>query len=286
MRYVIIAVMLLVAYVIINFSITRRIPSLTLPKRISNVKPGVPRVIFRTYGNLTVSKPMYNYCHYEWKRLNPEYIIVWFSNKQCDRFMEKVFPHLFDTYQMLKPGAYKADLWRLCVLYHFGGIYVDAFATPHQPLDKMLQNCWSISGRDQFIAPLDPPFSGSGVHNGFMVASKHHPFLKQCIDDIVLNVKNKYYGESSLAITGPICLRKSINKVLNHKCKFRLGKNIHGPLTFYLLMFQWGPRQYVFRGDTILLSKKYSFLSWLYEKIVKRGKGHNYLWVTRDAFSK
>ena len=41
------------------------------------------------------------------------------------------------------------------------------------------------------------------VVNGLFYAEAGHPALKRCIDQIVYNVKNKYYGFTSVSPTGP-----------------------------------------------------------------------------------
>ena len=32
---------------------------------------------------------------------------------------------VYDAYTRIKPGAFKSDLWRYCVLYVYGGFYID-----------------------------------------------------------------------------------------------------------------------------------------------------------------
>ena len=56
--------------------------------------------------------------------------IVYFNDKACKNFIKQHFgPNVVKAYNMLIPGAYKADLWRLCVLYIHGGIYGDLTQT-------------------------------------------------------------------------------------------------------------------------------------------------------------
>ena len=41
-------------------------------------------------------------------------------------FISKYFnKDVLEAYDTLLPGAYKADLWRYCILYKMGGIYMD-----------------------------------------------------------------------------------------------------------------------------------------------------------------
>ena len=65
------------------------------------------------------------------KRLNPEFNIYLYNDDECLKFIEQNFDNtILNAYNNLIPGAYKADLWRLCVLYVYGGIYVDIKMQP------------------------------------------------------------------------------------------------------------------------------------------------------------
>ena len=49
----------------------------------------------------------------------------------CRDFIAKHFSEeVVYTFDKLKPGAYKADLWRYCVMYITGGIYLDIKMCP------------------------------------------------------------------------------------------------------------------------------------------------------------
>jgi mannosyltransferase OCH1-like enzyme len=217
-------------------------------------------------------------CNKKWIELNPTFNMLWYSNKNCDYFMLKNYSGpINDAYKILKPGAYKADLWRLCILYKYGGIYIDAYATPFVSLKKMLP-------KYSFVSILDASIYGKGIHNGFIMAKRHHPFLKQCIEDIVENVNNKFYGKSSLDITGPIALSKAINKVLKKPYnKHVKGINNHGKLSYYLYDFHWGIYQNIYDKDTKIFKKYYSFLYYLYRKNIKND-GYHIMWKQKKVY--
>ena len=57
---------------------------------------------------------------------NPRFNHHLFDDNDCREFIKTHFqPDVLEAYDTLIPGAYKADLWRLCVLFINGGIYVD-----------------------------------------------------------------------------------------------------------------------------------------------------------------
>lgn len=63
-------------------------------------------------------------------------------DNQCkDDFMSTVFGNtkIFWAYSMINPlvGASKADIWRYCALYTYGGVYLDDDSDIKTPLDEV-----------------------------------------------------------------------------------------------------------------------------------------------------
>ena len=59
-------------------------------------------------------------------RHNPDIKICLYHEKQCQKYMETHFEEkIVNAYNKLVPHSYKSDLWRFCVLYREGGIYMD-----------------------------------------------------------------------------------------------------------------------------------------------------------------
>jgi len=234
----------------------------------------IPNIIFRTTETLITNLHMYE-CNKQWEILNPNYSIVWYNNDNRRRFMKKYFPKILETYDKLKPGAFKCDLWRLCILYKFGGVYIDSEAIIYSPI-KQIANCG-------FVAVLDCKQAGSGIHNGFIISERKHPFLKQAIFDIVENVKNKYYGNGPLDPTGPIALSKSINRAIGRRDdhKHKLGMN-RCKYNYYLYRFEYGPYQNIYDRDEKIISKKYSFINYIYQKLSKNN--YTKLWKKRNIY--
>jgi len=115
-----------------------------------------------------------------------------YDDQECEQFLTAHFPpEVVATWRSLIPGAYKADLWRLCILYHFGGMYMDIKLKPTIRLSTLLT-------REYFVS------DGKGsVYNGFMVSKHQNPMLLQGIVQIIKNAKNFYYGETPWCPTGP-----------------------------------------------------------------------------------
>lgn len=247
---------------------------------------GIPKIIYRTFNRRYINGKMYNLCHKKWLELNPDYQVVWFSDKQCDKVVQNYSHNVWYYYKKLKPGAFKADLWRLCMLYKYGGVYVDAYTTPYKSIKYIIDSSnLKEKRKNKFISVLDCNQSGGGVHNGFIISTPYHPFLKQCISDIVSNIKSKNYTNHVLGVTGPVCLYNSIEKVIQRKNrKIKVGLNFIGELQFYLLYLEWGPFQYICDSKEIIMSKKYNTFHYFYTKNMYKSKGYTDMWKKRNIY--
>jgi mannosyltransferase OCH1-like enzyme len=204
--------------------------------------------IFRT-GNQTILelptdiKELYE----ETLTQNPEYVIVYFTSKDCKDFITQYYPTYMETYSKLIPGAYKADLFRLLVIHRHGGIWCDfsmKFLVPINTLvDLTVYN---------FIVPIDA--NVTGLFNAFFAARPELHLLLLIADRIRQNVCDHYYGENALDPTGPLCWGRVLNRVLgrNEKSSF-VGCQVDG-IKFYKLsvhfMFTRGWNAFVHEPGT------------------------------------
>lgn len=259
--YIIVVLVIILRYAIqlVTFAKIPRITSLTTRAKM---------VIYRTSRSRYTNLKVYNHCYRKWLDLNPSATMIWFNDLDCKRYMRKQPYEVYQAYQRLRPGAFKADLFRLCILYETGGVYVDCEATPCVSLREMMFGI-RLPHDKMFIAPLDR----RGIHNGFMITSPRHPFLAACIQYIVDNVRNETYYDDDLAITGPVALSISINRYLGRvdDAPFQTGLNQFGDVSMYLYRY-WnllpqGPFQYIYRDNKRLLAKKHCTYSYLRAKL-------------------
>lgn len=133
------------------------------------------------------------------KQQNPRFTHHLFDDNDCREFIKNNFnSEVLNAYDILIPGAYKADLWRLCVLYINGGIYMDIKLNCINGF-KLIE----LTEKNHYVKDRIPPFS---IYNALMACQKNSPFLIKCIYRIVENVKTRFYGNNPLAPTGPLLL--------------------------------------------------------------------------------
>jgi mannosyltransferase OCH1-like enzyme len=134
------------------------------------------------------------------KSQNPNFNHYLFDDNDCREFIKTHFkPDVLEAYNMLIPGAYKADLWRLCVLFINGGIYMDIKLVCVNGF-RLIE----LTEQNHFVK--DRPVNC--ILNSLIASQKGNIFLFKAIRQIVKNVKNKYYGSSPLSPTGPELLGK------------------------------------------------------------------------------
>lgn len=156
----------------------------------------IPKNIIQTYAH----NKYHNLLHYNavqsFLELNPEYSYVFYSNDDCIQFIKDNFDeNVMMAYNHLRPNAYKADLFRYCYIYMYGGCYFDNKYIPRKSLKKL------INEKDINLFCLDR-FSNL-MFNSVLISIPKADYFKNIIERIIYNVKNKFYGESSLHPTGP-----------------------------------------------------------------------------------
>lgn len=273
--YIFIVVIILIIFIATGLSYTKTVtvPSLYSKKPITNAI--IPNIIHRTWHSKNINQHMYQYAYQSWMTLNPDYNMIWHSVEQCGSFL-KQYPEIYKAWDKLIPLAYKADLWRACRLYHYGGVYVDASSRPFVSINDMIP-LTMYNQKDIFISALDPEITGGGVHNGFIIATPKHPYIKAYIDLMLKNIEAGHEDEM-FALTGPVCLKRAILSVIgDHQMK--LGYN-DCQYPFHLYQLKFGLYQSIYDGKKIILKKKYDIMDcFLYKKVYhfKNSYTYNYM---------
>jgi len=173
----------------------------------------IPKVIVQTsYNNLYKSLLHYNAVQ-TFLELNPEYKYEFYDDADCRKFIKNNFEEcVLDSFDLLNPGAYKADLFRLCVIYINGGCYIDNKYILRVPLRNIIHK----EALNVFCKDTAPNL----MFNSIIFSVRKNEVLKKCIDDIVSHVRDNYYGKCPLFPTGPGLLNihaSGQNILLQHK---------------------------------------------------------------------
>lgn len=154
----------------------------------------IPMTVYQTWHTKDMPEGMRK-CREMLMRQNPEFSFQLFDDKDCRNFIRDHFDNdVLLAFDKIIPGAYKADLWRYCVLFINGGIYLDCkyFCINNFKLSQLLS-------REYLVMDLVPP----ALFNAFMVCKPKNPILLECIQRIVKNARENNYGADCLDVTGP-----------------------------------------------------------------------------------
>ncbi len=124
---IIITIILIIIY-IINSTVFCKKNKLT---------PNIPKKIYMTYKTKNIPK----YVIPNWKKIYPDYEIILYDNNDCLNFLKKEYGQEYvDIFNYIKDGPIKADFWRACILYKYGGIYTDIDINPFVSIHDILED--------------------------------------------------------------------------------------------------------------------------------------------------
>jgi len=206
----------------------------------------IPRIVFQTwFEDLDPKKyPNMSRLTESFKTSGWEY--QFYTDELAAEFLDEHFPpQVRDAYDSLIPGAFKADLFRYCVLFIRGGVYADVDTIMGPSIDA------AIPEDAGFMVGLDEP--GKKIQkrmclwNGFIASAPGHPFLAKVIETAVNNIHQRFTSVdiarmhcpspemsiitsfSPLFVAGPCMLGSAINTFLGKhgQAQFQAGELAH-----------------------------------------------------------
>ena len=170
------------------------------PLRVRMPKPVIPFHIYQVWHNKEEMPPSVRKSVERLKMQNPEFEHHLFDEKECRQFIATHFPSIVKTYDSILPHAIKADLWRYCIMYKLGGIYLDSKYYGIHGF-KLL----SLTGKEYFCKDIER--SLGAIYNAILICKPGNAKMLQCIQQVVDNVEHNYYGTKA-ACVGPLMVSR------------------------------------------------------------------------------
>ena len=148
----------------------------------------IPKVIYLCYKTKKIPDSVIP----NWKKLNPDYEIKLYDNDDCIKFLKDKFGSEYvDTFNYIKDGPIKADFWRCCIIYKYGGVYADIDIKPVKPISFFLENKTDLLTVRSGYNLYTPGFN---ITPELICSKKNNKLLKMCIDCYInwFNLKKKY----------------------------------------------------------------------------------------------
>lgn len=163
----------------------------------------IPLKIFQTWHTKNLP-PHMKIAVEKLKNKHPNFEYFLFDDNDCREFIVNNFDSsVVNAFDSLIPGAYKADLWRYCVLYIHGGIYLDIKYSCINSFRFI-----ELTEKEHWVFDI----GGNNIYNALIAVMPKNTILLNCIHKIVDNVKNRYYGGGCVDPTGPGLVAKIMSK--------------------------------------------------------------------------
>lgn len=239
-------------------------PLLLPPAAAKNSSPQRPKVIYGYWDDPSHIPPTVARCFASWRQHNPHYEIVILDASHLSTYLEA---ETLAQVKTLSPQLV-ADLLRLTVLAHSGGVWLDASILLNEPLDWLESP--ALRGREFVGFHLEQFASGNlpqspVVESWFLAAAPHSAFMQDWLATfkrlLLYPSVEAYVGELGLttdfqAIDDPVYLaiHSACQFVLQHpNCDYSLallraedGPFLHkstlgfNPVWFPLFFLMWG----------------------------------------------
>lgn len=188
---------------------------------MNNIEP-IPKKIFQTHKSLeyVYSKHKLKLGYHSWTKYK-DFEYFFYNDMQCEQFVQEFFDaKTLQAYQKCPIAVMKADLWRYCVIYVYGGIYADMDAV------VMVDPVIFLQPKSYLVCSIE--FDDQHLCQWTFAAPPKSPILKTIIDLSVQRILdcNKITGNNIVHIlTGPEVFTDGIecylnkNHLLIHKSK-------------------------------------------------------------------
>ena len=194
----------------------------------------IPHILHLTYANYEkVPSKVWDTL----QTLGPEYMLIFYDDDTCKNFLKTYFkPEVCNKYLSMRSGPHKADLFRYCLLYVYGGIYFDIKIKPEVPLNQIFDHnkvdvLYTVLSQykptifqgviatyprnDLFLTLIDQVLKT----NNFQIAHDYHLFTRAFYNTIVpliphdLEAGENYLNENK----GSVVLLEELNKRENNE---------------------------------------------------------------------
>lgn len=119
------------------------------------------------------------------KRCIPDtFIYKRYSMKDIIEYLNEKWPHVMERFNAYDIIQHKIDLWRYCILYDTGGIYMDVDCILMENLNCLLEcDCFFVSNNR----------GDTNIFNGFLGTYPNNPIYLEIINYMVVSSVSHYF---------------------------------------------------------------------------------------------
>jgi hypothetical protein len=175
-----------------------------------NRKSNIPKVLYQTHESEYLPWSLYS-PSLQTIYMNPNYVYNFYNAAERRQALVELFgenSRQTAAYDKLRDGAFKADIFRICILYAKGGVYMDCKSSTIVPLDVFIPHDSDFA---MFIETAGIP------SNSFIASSALNCVIKKIMDEGITRVLSENYGSNCLDVAGPSMFKTVLCQILGEK---------------------------------------------------------------------
>ena len=247
----------------------------------------IPHSIIQTFISNTLPRNMFNaVSSILFSNLNFSY--RFYNDQMARSFIQENFtnPKILKAFDILVPGAFRADIFRLCVLIIHGGFYLDvSFSVQYNDIGDMCKVLAQYPDIDLVIAKESKHTrkSGDSVYNAIIGSKPDHPVIKYILEKIVDRVLRRWWPPehdyTALAFTGPVAFAHFYNEYYGKKHTTPISLGHDRARSVLVLEFEDGK---IKDNDHVIFSNKYNM--WRHDR--PKGAHYTTLFAQKNVYRK
>ena len=187
------------------------------------------RVCFTTFATSKVGRSHYLDVMMLMQR-NPEYRFVFFNDSEVSSWMKKYTdPEIYEIFTKIQYKASQIDVFRLCLIYHYGGIFLSLNRIIEKPFGEFVFDPMklviafesNLFTRDNPSTTIPKDFANNQVVQWAIIGPKGHKFFEFALQEILEfapTIRGKKVSSVKEAIwdfSAPRSLTRALDKYLN-----------------------------------------------------------------------
>ena len=177
---------------------------------------GIPKKIYQSWiSKETMPEGMRENVD-KWPKVNPDYEVRFFNDKEQEEWMKTECNDYFQPWKACELPAGRADIFRYCLLFTYGGVWVDIDMIPYIPLKRVLSKDVRATVLHDGGMSAEATSERGYLYNAFMASVPRDPIFKRALD-IVLEHFMTGVRTRAIDSTGPGVLWRAVKETVGIK---------------------------------------------------------------------
>jgi hypothetical protein len=174
-----------------------------------------------------------------WKQVKPEFeLCVYNDESAAELIAQHIGSDAAAAYRSCAPPAMRADLFRYCALFAYGGVYVDACSIYTGRLGNLYRKC----GRGLLLHRVSGETAQLLINGFLIVKEREDPLMRNVISQALENIRTRR-SQSVWDVTGAGILRRTYRAQANDMFGGFEFRGLHSPEIKSVFRFIRGPHK-------------------------------------------